>query len=154
MTPGYVAITHLLYTYAERIDQGDFDGVADLFTHAFITVEGTTTRNTGKDEIREMYTASTRRYEDDGTPHTKHVITNPIIEVDEDTGTARSRSYFTVFQQVDDFPLQPVIAGRYRDEFERAGGEWRFTHRHMICDLFGDLSRHLLFDATAGLPDM
>ncbi len=85
-----------------------------------------------------MYTATTRKYPD-GTPRTKHVMTNPIVEVDEDAGTGTARSYFTVLQQVDDLPLQPVIAGRYRDEFERADGEWRFTHRHMICDLFGDL---------------
>jgi 3-phenylpropionate/cinnamic acid dioxygenase small subunit len=154
MTPGYVAITHLLYIYAERIDLGDFDGVAELFSDASITVEGTTTRNTGRDDVLAMYAASTRKYDDNGTPHTKHVITNPIVTVDEEGGTAASRSYFTVFQQVDDFPLQSVIAGRYHDEFERADGTWRFTHRHMICDLFGDLSRHLLIDTTAGLPDM
>jgi hypothetical protein len=80
-------------------------------------------------------------------------MTNPIVEVDEDAGTGTARSYFTVLQQVDDLPLQPVIAGRYRDEFERADGGWRFTHRHMICDLFGDLSHHLLIDVSAGLPD-
>ena len=32
------AIENLLYTYAERIDAGDFDGVAALFEHA--TVHG------------------------------------------------------------------------------------------------------------------
>ncbi len=29
-------IENLLYTYADRIDRGDFDGVADLFTHGRI----------------------------------------------------------------------------------------------------------------------
>jgi 3-phenylpropionate/cinnamic acid dioxygenase small subunit len=152
MTPGYVAITKLLYTYAECIDGGDFDGAGDLFAHGHVTVEGTSTDNAGKEAVAAMYTATTRKYAD-GTPRTKHVMTNPIIEVDEDAGTGTARSYFTVLQQVDDFPLQPVIAGRYRDEFERADGVWRFTHRHMICDLFGDLSRHLLIDVSAGLPD-
>jgi 3-phenylpropionate/cinnamic acid dioxygenase small subunit len=152
MTPGYVAINRLLYTYAERIDGGDFEGVADLFAHGHITVEGTSTDNAGKDAVCAMYTATTRKYPD-GTPRTKHVMTNPIVHADEDAGTGTARSYFTVFQQVDDFPLQPVIAGRYRDEFERVDGEWRFTHRHMICDLFGDLTHHLLFDASQGLPD-
>ncbi len=51
MTPGYVAITRLLYTYAERIDGGDFDGVGDLFAHGHITVEGTSTDNAGRDDV-------------------------------------------------------------------------------------------------------
>jgi ketosteroid isomerase-like protein len=31
------AITKLIYTYAERIDAGDFDGVAELFGDATLT---------------------------------------------------------------------------------------------------------------------
>ena len=58
---------------------------------------------------------------------------------------ATCRSYYTVFQQTDEVPLQPIVAGRYHDEFARAV-DWRFTRRHMIVDLVGDLSKHLLFD--------
>jgi hypothetical protein len=54
MTPGYVAITRLLYTYAERIDGGDFDGVGDLFAHGHITVEGTSTDNAGRDAVAAL----------------------------------------------------------------------------------------------------
>ena len=42
--------------------------------------------------------------------------------------------------------LQPVISGRYRDEFERVDGAWRFATRKMYVDLVGDLSQHLLFE--------
>ena len=90
-----------------------------------------------------LYRGSTRIY-DDGSPHTKHVTTNSIIEVDEDGATAASRSYYTVFQQVDDLPLQPIIAGRYHDTFQRIDGHWWFDTRVMIVDLVGDLSHHLL----------
>ena len=41
---------------------------------------------------------------DDGTPRTKHVTTNLAIEVDEDEGTAVSRSYFTVLQALPTWP--------------------------------------------------
>ncbi len=150
MTPGYIAITTLIYTYAERIDLGDFDGVADLFSDATITVEGTDTQMSGKAPVLAMYQATTRLYPDNGTPHTKHVTTNLIIDIDEGAGTGRCRSYFTVFQGVDDFPAQPVIAGRYHDRFERVDGGWRFAHRHMFCDLFGDLSRHMLIPIGPG----
>ena len=100
----------------------------------------------GAEAIAGMYHASTRKYPD-GTPRSKHVITNPIVEVADDGLTATVRSYYTVFQQVDgDFPLQPVINGRYRDEFTKVDGEWRYTRRHMGVEYLGDLSRHLLFE--------
>src|SRR6202030_1888041 len=44
----------------------------------------------------------------DGTPRTKHVVTNPIIEVDDAAGTATCRSYYTVLQHTDDLPLQVI----------------------------------------------
>ena len=40
----------------------------------------------------------------------------------------RLSSYFTVFQQVDDFPLQPIVAGRYEDRFERVDATWDSQH--------------------------
>ena len=62
-----------------------------------------------------------------------------------DAGTeATSRSYYTVFQQVDDEPLQPIIAGRYHDRFELVDGAWRWAERdYSLVDRVGDLSRHL-----------
>ena len=140
------AISDLVLTYAERIDLGDFDGLADLFTHAEVTAEGTDFVQRGRDDVLAMFSNSTRRYPN-GTPNTKHVTTNLIVEVDLAGGTAMGRSYFTVFQAVPgSLPLQPVISGRYRDRFELAGGSWRFAARHMIVDLVGDLSQHLLYD--------
>ena len=81
---------------------------------------------------------------DDGTPRTKHVTTNPIVEVDEALGTATCRSYYTVLQQIGDGPLQPVVAGRYHDRFERVADEWRFSERdYSLMDLTGEISGHL-----------
>jgi hypothetical protein len=40
----------------------------------------------------------------DGVPHTKHIVTNPIIEVDKGAGTATCRSVYTVIQQAGDGP--------------------------------------------------
>jgi 3-phenylpropionate/cinnamic acid dioxygenase small subunit len=142
-------IENLLYIYAERIDLGDLDGVAELFTQAEITMEGTELTRRGREEVREMYALSTRLYEDDGTPKTKHITTNAIVEVDEEQGTATSRSYFTVVQQTPALPLQVIITGRYHDRFQRENGRWRFSGRHMICDQIGDMSQHVLFDASA-----
>ena len=99
----------------------------------------------GEDEVRGLYESSTRLY-DDGTPRTRHTTTNVAITVDDVAGTATARSYYTVFQQTEALPLQPIISGHYHDDFHRVDGEWWFDTRRMFVDLTGDLSHHLLFE--------
>jgi 3-phenylpropionate/cinnamic acid dioxygenase small subunit len=142
----YREIENLLYLYAERMDAGDFEAVAELFAHAEILAPSQETTVSGYEEVLSMYRHSARIYEQTGTPCTKHVTTNAIIEVDEKNDIATAKSYFTVFQALEDFPLQPIMAGRYHDRFERIAGKWRFSERKMLPELYGDLSRHLLFD--------
>jgi hypothetical protein len=141
-------IENLLYTYAERIDLGDLDGVAELFTHAIIFASENGPPETqfhGKEGAAKMYAMSTRLYEDDGTPKTKHITTNPIIHVDDEAGTATCRSYYCVVQGTPALPLQPIIAGRYHDTFQVIDGQWWFATRTLFVDLMGDLSQHLLW---------
>jgi SnoaL-like domain len=143
------AVEHIVYGYAERIDLGDLAGVAELFTDARYKGGGPEDPGVqGAAPVQQILETMVRRY-DDGTPRTKHVTTNLMIDADEDAGTATSRCYYTVFQQVDDTPLQPIIAGRYHDTFARVDGRWRLTERVIYCDLVGDLSRHLTVDPFA-----
>lgn len=80
----------------------------------------------------------------DGTPRTKHVVSNPIVEIDATGQRAKVRSYYSVYQATEGFPLQLIAAGRYQDEFERHEGRWRFAYRdYTLFDLQGDLSHHL-----------
>ena len=140
-------IENLLYTYAERIDAGDLDGVAALFAHGRIAgmengppetvFEGTT-------RVRQMYDMATRLY-DDGTPKTKHLTSNVQIYVDEDAGTARGSAYYCVTQATPDLPLQIIVTGHYRDTFHRIDGAWWFDTRTMYVDQVGDTSHHLKF---------
>jgi hypothetical protein len=140
------SIVNLIYSYAERIDAGDFAGVGELLGHATLTFEGYEEAVRGKEAIAALYTSTTRRYED-GTPCTKHVITNVMIEVESEGTAATSRSYFTVLQAVPGhLALQPVIAGRYRHGFEKSDGRWGFSSMHIVIDLVGDLAHHMLFD--------
>lgn len=139
-------ICNLLYRYAELIDAGRFEQIADeLFVHAQLIVGPAGTPTVDAAGMLEMFRNTTIRYED-GTPHTKHVISNPIVEVDEEAGIATCRSYYTVFQQTATLPLQPIVSGRYHDRFERVGGAWRFAERdYTKVDLIGDVSQHLRF---------
>ena len=139
----YVAVLNLVYRYPELIDSGDFEGIGQLFAHAAIDA-GDGAPCVGAAAIQEMYERNTRRYSDTGTPHTRHVITNPIVEIDEAAGHAVCRSYVVVFQQVDDFPLQPVWTNRYEDRFRFVDGAWRFESKTMSEHMPGDVSRHLL----------
>lgn len=147
MSDARYAIEKLIFTYAELMDQGDCDGVAALFEHAAVTndrgevVEGT-----------EAFAARWHRnviVHPDGTPRTRHVTTNLVVDVDEEQTTATARSYVTVFQEVEGvLPLQPIFAGTYHDSFERVDGRWRFTARHKGTHSLGDLSHHISFVVT------
>jgi len=139
-------IANLLYRYAECIDAGDLTGAAALFEHARIRVGPEDTVDAAR--LLKIW-ASLIVLHEDGTPRTKHVTTNPSIEVDEDAGTASCRSYYTVLQQTDGFPLQTIVSGRYHDRFERVGGQWRFCYRDLtLIDMVGDVSRHLTYPIT------
>ena len=152
MTSAATQITNLLGMYAERIDSGDLAATAELFRHARIKL--------GEDDAGEEVTVDADgvlqvwrdfvAIHDDGTPRTKHVITNPIVEVDEGAGTAKCRSYYTVFQQTETIALQPIITGRYLDRFECVDGAWRFAYRdYTLIDQVGDMSGH----AKTPMPD-
>ena len=135
------AISELIFTYAERIDAGDLAGVAALFDGAtYGSLQGGSYR--GSAALLEVLQRLVILYPD-GTPRTKHVATNLVIEVDEAAHTASARSYFTVLQATEELPMQPIVAGRYQDRFVRERGTWRFAERLIAMDLIGDLSRHL-----------
>nr|WP_305728168.1 nuclear transport factor 2 family protein [Cupriavidus sp. GA3-3] len=85
----------------------------------------------------------------DGTPRTRHVISNPIIEIASGKLTATVRSYYTVLQASDRIALQVIAAGRYHDAFEKVDGRWRFSRRnYSMLDLKGNLTDHLLFPSA------
>jgi SnoaL-like domain len=150
VTDARTGIERVVYGYAERIDLGDLAGVAELFAHALYKGGGPDDPGVrGAGPVLEILDSMVQRY-DDGTPRTKHVTTNLIIDADESAGSATARSYYTVFQQVQGSPLEPIISGRYHDTFERVDDEWRLTERVIFCDLIGDLSRHLTIDPFAG----
>lgn len=136
-------ILNLLHRYAECVDDGDFDGVSALFADADYHMAGPGSAPMRGDAVGATMRRVVRTY--DGSPRTKHVISNEILDVDDHAGLATSRSYFTVLQAVDgQLALQPITAGRYHDRFERHDGAWRFADRSIIIEFVGDMSAHLL----------
>jgi uncharacterized protein (TIGR02246 family) len=131
------AIRALIHEYASRLDDGDLDGVADLFAHAELTASTHDRVRRGREEARQLYDDVVLF--EDGTPRTMHQMTNVTVVVEGSSATARS--YFTVLQ-VTAQGLHPVLAGVYEDAFEHVDGAWRFTRRHFVPRLYGDLTRH------------
>jgi 3-phenylpropionate/cinnamic acid dioxygenase small subunit len=143
-------IRNLIFRYAECMDRGDFAAVGALFAHAWYSA-GDGPRLRGADAVTETLRRLVIVYED-GTPRTHHLTTNVQLDVDGSAGTARARSYFSVIQGASGGILQPVVAGRYHDAFERSEGTWRFCERRVIVDLVGDVRRHLRGNPLAPRP--
>lgn len=147
MSDSAIEITNLIYRYAELIDAGDLDAVAELFAHGRICgVEDgpPETVFTGTAGVRKMYEMAVRIH-DDGTPKTRHNTSNVQLEIDEDGGTARTKSYYCVTQATPELPLQVIVTGHYQDTFHRLDGVWWFDSRTMFVDQVGDVSHHLKF---------
>ena len=145
-------ITDLLYRYAELIDDGDFDGVGELLARASFGGPDTP-RVSGAAPIAGLFAATTSRLQvqgrgrhsaDLGTPRTRHLVLNPIVEIDGDTASARST--FCVVQATDRVPLQPIVVGRYYDRFARDPQGWYFTERIADVEMMGETSDHLLIE--------
>jgi hypothetical protein len=142
-------VRNLLGEYCERMDLGDFDGVGTLFADAALADEHGAELARGAAAVSAFFRAGTQLH--DGSPRTKHLVLNTILDVDDAAGTATARSSYLVLQATPGTELRPIITGRYRDAFARVDGAWRFAERRFLVDLVGDLSAHLRFDLPA--PD-
>jgi len=142
MSDAHEAIRNLLGRYCELMDAGHFASLAELFAHATLADEHGNVFATGAEEMRTMWDRQTILY--DGSPRTRHVTANPVIDVDEQAGIAQVSSSYVVFQGTEELPLRPIVTGRYLDTFTRsADGTWHFTQRRYAIDHIGDLSHHL-----------
>lgn len=141
-----LAITELLYRYAELIDAGDFDGVGRLLARATFGGSGPQGAS-GAENIAKLFGATTRRYPGHGnTPRTRHLVLNPIVDVTDNTAAARST--FCVVQHTETVPLQPIVVGRYSDTFSCDDAGWYFTSRRVDVEMIGDISAHLMINPS------
>jgi SnoaL-like domain len=118
----------LQYSFARYIDFRDYEGFAELFCVDGVLNVGTTIKG------RAGIFASCQK-RPPGL-RTRHVITNPFIEVLDDT-TARGICYLTLYRKVADttpanvpLPLSsPAGVGHYEDRFARTPDGWRIASR-------------------------
>jgi 3-phenylpropionate/cinnamic acid dioxygenase small subunit len=133
-------ISALVYRYAELLDSGDLDGVTDMFADATWRSAATGAALTTREEVRAVYD---RIILYDGSPRTRHLMDNLIIDVTEGSDDATGRCYYTVLQGGEPgTPIEPILSGRYLDRYHRGPDGWRFADREFLINLTGDLSRH------------
>lgn len=145
----YFQIQNLIHRYCDRIDRADFDGLGQLFAEADVYLPATDQwfrRDAAG--LTAMYRSWVRLHAD-GTPRTRHVTTNLIIEPDGPEA-ARTQTYIMVYQDAPGCPLQPIVGGRYADRFAKSDGTWHFAERRMEIDMFGNLSAHMLQEFGPG----
>lgn len=148
MSTSATEICNLLYRYAEAIDEGRLEDAAALFRHA--RIETGAAGPLDADGLLALW-RKILVIHPCGTPRTRHLVTNPILDIDEAAGTAQVRSCFTVMQATNDLPLQIIASGRYHDRFARIDGEWCFVERdYRQLDFTGDLGQHLRVPVRTG----
>lgn len=144
------AIEEIMFTYAEGIDQGDIETMAQLFAQgAIVLPDGGEIK--GYQEVFDAYTGMVMFYDENEnlvpykrnecTPRTRHVVTNLIFDFDDDVTCADVRSYFSVYQTLDG-KNEVIAGGRYVDRFERTKQSWHLATRIIHFDNMGDMSRH------------
>ena len=105
-------ILQLLYRYNHTIDGGDANGWAETFTEdAVFDAAGNVL--SGHDALRDFAASFKGR---------RHVVANPLVEIDGDTATVRA--YAVVFSGT-----TPSVVGLYEDELVRTHEGWRFAKR-------------------------
>ncbi len=122
------AIHEALMRYARGVDRGDAELICSAY-HPDAVDEHNVADYTGitvGPAIIELMA---------NVPTSMHHITNYSIALHDD-GTAGCESYFTVWQshQVDGSDATLHALGRYVDQFEKRGGEWRIAHRLVIVE--------------------
>jgi len=123
------AVLKTLHRYGHSIDYGDEDAWVDCFTEdGVFDVRARLSHQpnrlvSGREELRAFSERHTRAPE---LWH-KHLLVEPLIEVDGDTATVVS--YLAVVMEHEGEPLLRVF-GRYRDRLVRCpDGRWRFRER-------------------------
>ena len=141
-------IRNLLGRYCDLMDAGDFEGIGALFVSAALAAGDGPPFAEGPDEIERFYASGTQLH--GGSPRTKHLVSNIVIDEPDADGVVVARSSYLVLQAADGLALQPIITGRYVDRFEGGAGGWHFIERRFHVDLLGDLSHHLVDPSIAG----
>lgn len=136
-------IMNLMYEYCWLVDQGRYKEIGELFAEADIYFGDHLAYSHDPEGFSHMFDANIS-YAPDNTPRTIHMCIDPVIEINEDAGTARAKHYTVVVQGIPgEFTPQVIVMDTKFDTFRRGeDGKWRFASRKMGSRCAGDVSHH------------
>lgn len=137
-------VVRLIFAYADALDAGDFDAVGQLFERGELWGSAGSRATLRGSAAVSSYLSSRVITDGAGSPRTKHLTSNIVVDFDRAQEVAWARSYFAVLQpNPTEGRVEVIAAGRYEDVFARDDTEWRFERRIIHREMSGDLSRHL-----------
>lgn len=140
-------ISSLIYCCCATYDAGRWEETAKLFEHGVWHVSDELALS-GAEPIARFLEGAIRLY--DGTPKTRHTVSNIRIAIAQDRASAEAESTVVVFQSPPGGPPRILIQGVYHDKFARHGDTWHFAERRATVDGAGDVSTHFHAVEPAG----
>jgi 3-phenylpropionate/cinnamic acid dioxygenase small subunit len=125
-------IERLIVDYARHLDARDLHAYSRLFC-ADGEWSGNTGYAKGPDAIQGMLEERLAPNPPAPGPTSRHVVSNPVIEVDGDAATA-SVTWALIRRGEGDEP-ELALLGHYDDELAREDGRWRFKSRRAHIDI-------------------
>jgi ketosteroid isomerase-like protein len=125
------AIHDLQSMYCFHVDNGNYDGWANLFTTDCVLEPGNLGTQNGRAAIRGWIEKLLI-----GAAPRKHCTINSVVRVNGSEAT--SDSYIIMAQQGEKGPFIS-LAGRYQDVVVKQEGSWLFKYRRIYFDIAGDL---------------
>lgn len=142
----HLEIQQALARYCHGVDHGDLELARSAYWPEAPDQHGAHWNDKGVDYVTYLIDRDIERRKD-GFPDvggTHHLTTTLIQRTGDDS--AKVQSYFIVFQPHDSDGEHHVglVVGRYLDEFERRGDEWRILARTVVndysrFDIMGDI---------------
>jgi hypothetical protein len=120
------AINRLKMTYAKLCEEGyDADGIVGLFAEDDVSwVSDVFGTHIGRDGIHAWFADV-----DEEIRWALHLMINPVVEVADDGQTATGSFYLlelATMSAPEGDPDAVIMTGKYKDDFVKVDGEWRF----------------------------
>lgn len=129
------AISEILYSYAERFDRNDPEGVAELFTADAVVDYNPDTPNIAGSEIAETIAVGLREL----FAATSHHISNIMISFDG-PNSATALCYVDAWHRYRDGSPDGFLWGRYQTRVVRTADGWRI--RELVLQGAGTIDFH------------
>jgi 3-phenylpropionate/cinnamic acid dioxygenase small subunit len=139
-------IVGLIYRYNAVLDATDYDAWAQCFAADGIFRGAHADWLVHRD--KEAFVAAAVNRRRSAAPNSRHFVTNILVEVDADTGTARSHCHLFVTTTAEGGKPTMSLTGEYEDFLVRENGKWLFGERRVHVD-----GRHRTWPPLGEVPE-